>query len=79
MIKVELLTKEHCPLCDEAALTMKELQSEFNFEVKMVDIYKDDLLLETYQLMIPVVRINGEDVDFGQVSKQKVREYLRGS
>ncbi|WP_100373987.1 glutaredoxin family protein [Bacillus sp. FJAT-45037] len=76
MLEVKVYSKDHCPLCDKGVAVLKELQQEIPFEFTVIDIYQDDDLLEQYQLMIPVVSINGEDIDFGQFSKGKIRNRL---
>jgi hypothetical protein len=55
---------------------LQELQNEFSFQINEIDIYQDDKLLEKYQLMIPVVEIDGEEVDFGLVQKDVIRKRL---
>ena len=75
-IQVTLYSKHNCSLCDKGLTLVKQLQNDFPFELEVVDIYQDDALLELYQVMIPVVTINGEEVDFGQLSEEKIRSYL---
>lgn len=77
MKKVLVFSKDHCPLCDEAESLMKGLQTEFSFDLQIIDIYEDDALLEKYQLMIPVIVIDGEEADYGQVSETKIRTYFQ--
>jgi glutaredoxin len=73
---VHLYSKVNCPLCEKAKAVLQELQNEWNFEVKEIDIYKDDTLLEKYQLMIPVVEIDGEEVAYGLIHKDVIRKRL---
>jgi glutaredoxin len=73
---VYLYSKVDCPLCEKAKAMLQELQKEWNFEVKEIDIYKDDALLEKYQLMIPVVEIDGEEVAYGFIQKDVIRKRL---
>jgi glutaredoxin len=75
-MKVNLYSKTNCPLCDKAKQVLQELQNEFSFQINEIDIYQDDTLLEKYQLMIPVVEIDGEEVDFGLVQKDVIRKRL---
>jgi glutaredoxin len=75
-MNLQFYTKVDCPLCDKAKAKLKELQHEINFTIKEFDIYKDDTLLEKYQLMIPVVEHEGEMLAYGQVDKEKVRKRL---
>ncbi|MDY7224041.1 glutaredoxin family protein [Halalkalibacterium halodurans] len=76
MLKVTFYSKEQCPLCDKGLAKMKRLKDEFSFDLEVVDIYEDDELLEKYQLMIPVVAINGEQVDYGMIDEQKVKTWF---
>ncbi|WP_265416679.1 glutaredoxin family protein [Alkalihalobacillus deserti] len=70
------MSKIDCPLCDKAIDKIKPLAEQFHFDLNIVDIYQDDELLEKYQIMIPVILINDEEIDFGQISKEKVRKRL---
>jgi thiol-disulfide isomerase/thioredoxin len=74
--KVILYTKTHCPLCDEAHKLLHKLQSEIPFQIELIDIYKDDSLIEKYGLMIPVVEIENEEIDYGQIAIEKVKKAL---
>ncbi|MET3727194.1 glutaredoxin [Fictibacillus halophilus] len=74
--KVILYTKIHCPLCDEAHKLLQKLQQEISFSIESIDIYQDDLLLEKYGLMIPVVEIEGKEIDYGMISEGKVKKAL---
>ncbi|MDO6657910.1 glutaredoxin family protein [Anaerobacillus sp. 1_MG-2023] len=73
---VILYSKETCPLCDEAYELLLELQEEEMFSLQIVDIYKDEALLEKFMLMIPVVEIDEEVVDYGRISKKTIRKRL---
>ncbi|WP_044892992.1 glutaredoxin family protein [Bacillus alveayuensis] len=75
-MKVILYSKVDCCLCEKAKTVLQELQREFSFEVKEIDIYKDDRLLEKYQLMIPVVEIDGEEIEYGIIHKDVIRKRL---
>ena len=76
-MNVIFYTKENCSLCDKGLVVLKEISNDYPLSITMVDIYKDDELLEKYQIMIPVVEINGEEVDFGILSEAKIRAYLK--
>ncbi|MCA0172732.1 glutaredoxin family protein [Bacillus sp. RAR_GA_16] len=73
---VILYSKATCPLCDEAAHLLEELQKELSFSIQTIDIYSDEELLEKFMLMIPVVEIDGEIVDYGRISKKSLRKRL---
>lgn len=58
MLNVEFYTKQNCALCEEAYTLLKLLQNDYPFQIDERDIYTNDVWLEEYQLIIPVVRIN---------------------
>ncbi len=76
-IQVNFYTRPVCPLCEKAKTKLLELAKEFPLEIHEIDIYQDDELLEKYQLMIPVIVIDGEEVDYGMVSEEAVRHFLQ--
>jgi thiol-disulfide isomerase/thioredoxin len=77
-IEVNFYKKENCPLCDKGKAVLDELAKEFPLAIKEYDIYKNDQLLELYQIMIPVVEIDGEQVSYGILDKDLIRKRLLG-
>ena len=75
--EVLLYTKTNCPLCDDAKVLLEVVLQDYNVEIREKDIYEDDDLLERYQLMIPVVEIDGEEIDYGQIDPTKVMKRLQ--
>ncbi|ODG90644.1 glutaredoxin family protein [Bacillus sp. AFS029533] len=77
-MKLTLFTKENCGLCEEAKDAIRLVQSEYEIDVNEIDIYSDDALLEEYQLMIPVIQINGETVAYGKIHKIDILNAING-
>ncbi|MCK0473014.1 glutaredoxin family protein [Halalkalibacter sp. APA_J-10(15)] len=77
MTEIVIYSKHHCPLCDKAIAKIKTLKEQYELSIRVIDIYEDDELLEKYQLMIPVVEIEGEEIDFGQISENKLLKRLQ--
>ncbi|WLD95467.1 glutaredoxin family protein [Alkalihalobacillus sp. AL-G] len=73
---VQFYTKKNCPLCDNAYQVLEELQEEYNFTIEERDIYSNDKWLEAYGLMIPVVQVNGVDIDYGLIEMDSFRNRL---
>ncbi len=73
---VILYTRENCPLCDGAKRVIEELYEEIPLTLDITDIHSDDRLVERYQLMIPVVNIDGQDAFYGKVVKSDLRKRL---
>jgi glutaredoxin len=76
MKKVIFYSKENCSLCDKGLAILEDIQKEIPFEYDIVDIYKDDELLELYQIMIPVVKIDNDIVSYGILEKDNIRKRL---
>ena len=62
MHKITVFSKEGCHLCERAIDALRELSNDNTFDLEIVDISKDQTLLERYILKIPVVRLDGKDV-----------------
>ncbi|MFD1778637.1 glutaredoxin family protein [Fredinandcohnia salidurans] len=75
-MQVTMYSKENCSLCTKAKQVIEELSEEFPLDLNEVDIYKDDELLEKYQIMIPVIEIDGNEVEYGIIHKEAIQEYL---
>lgn len=60
--KVIFYTKEICSLCDDAEALLYMFQHEYQFDVEVRDIYTNNEWLEKYQLLIPLVELNGEQI-----------------
>ncbi|QOR69021.1 glutaredoxin family protein [Cytobacillus suaedae] len=71
-----MYSKIDCPLCVKAKMVLEKFGEEFPITIEEVDIYQDDVLLEKYQIMIPVVEIDGEEITYGIVDKDSIRKRL---
>jgi glutaredoxin len=75
-IKVILYSKESCPLCEQAKEVLHMIKKEIPLSITEIDIYKNDALLEEYQIRIPVIHYDGEVIDEGVISENTVRKRL---
>lgn len=71
-----LYTREKCPLCDKAKKILDELVDEIGISYQEIDIYSDDELLERFGLMIPVLELDGEVIQFGNLDKPSLHGIL---
>jgi hypothetical protein len=55
---------------------LRELRSEFSFELDEVDIETDDGLLSLYQWRIPVVTIDGAEAAAAPIESDVLRKAL---
>lgn len=76
MKKVQYYSRPNCSLCDDGLFTMQLVREDVDFELEVINIENDDELHERYMLMIPVVVINDEIVQYGQIDYPTILERL---
>jgi thiol-disulfide isomerase/thioredoxin len=76
-VTIDFYTRSHCPLCDKAKVIMLELKKEWNFIMNEHDIDESDEWTEKYGLMIPVVVMDGEELEYGNVNKLSISKRLQ--
>lgn len=64
---IRYYSRKNCMLCEEGLLTVRIVQEDVPFQLEIVDIELDEQLHEKYMLMIPMVELNGEIVQYGQI------------
>jgi len=77
MTKVIFYTSEICSLCEEAYALLTMFKQAYSFEIEERDIYTNDQWLEEYQLRIPVVEINGKQIDCEEISYDMLENVLK--
>ncbi|WP_082233419.1 glutaredoxin family protein [Halobacillus massiliensis] len=71
-----LYRKNGCGLCDEVRELLEILQEEFQIHVREVNIEGNRLLEEKYLYEIPVLHLNGEELDYRSIDLFTIRERL---
>lgn len=70
-------TRKKCHLCEDAKQILDLLQDDYLFEIVERDIESNDEWIETYGLMIPVIEIEGEVVQYGQIDPFTISKRLQ--
>jgi hypothetical protein len=55
-MKLQFITRQDCPLCDEAAEMLGRLTRRFALDIEEVDVDGDPALLRLYDHSVPVAR-----------------------
>lgn len=76
MGKVIFYMKNNCPLCDEVFMLLEVFQTSYDFQIETRDIYAKDEWLEQYFLTIPVLEINGNQINAHKISPEKIERFL---
>jgi glutaredoxin len=69
---VTLYARPGCHLCDEAREVILGLREELPFELREVNIERDDDLLARYLERIPVVAVDGEVVSELEIKRDQL-------
>ncbi len=75
-IQLEILTKDDCPLCDDAKDVVRQVLPAYPADLTLTDITTDAGLFAAYKEKIPVLRINGEDTFVYKVHPVTLRKKL---
>lgn len=75
--RVVLFTRPGCHLCDAARAVVERVTAEFGERYAERDITLDPAELSAYGESIPVVAVDGVQVDFWRVSEDRLRAALR--
>lgn len=70
-------SKENCSLCEKGLQIIDQLKETYSFDCKIVDIYKDDELLEKYMIRIPVVLVEDKVADEGILTYDKISHVIK--
>ena len=73
-----LYTRPGCHLCDAARAVVEKVTAELGERYAERDITLDARDLSAYVDSIPVVVVDGVQVDFWRVSEDRLRAALRG-
>ncbi|MGV3464631.1 MAG: glutaredoxin family protein [Heyndrickxia sp.] len=77
MQQVVFYTREKCHLCEDARQILNLLQDDYLFEITERDIESNDEWTQEYGLMIPVIEIDGEVVQYGQIDPFTISKRLQ--
>ena len=77
MKKAIFYTKEICSLCEDAEALLFMFQQDYSYSIEIRDIYQNDAWLEEYQLLIPVVEINGKQINCEEMSYEALEKFIQ--
>lgn len=77
MLRIHFYTKQNCSLCEDAKALLSLFEDTYPFKLEERDIYTNDKWLKAYQVRIPVVDINGQQLDANEISYESLERMLR--
>ena len=76
-IRVTILSREDCHLCDVVYRIAIHLQSELHIETSKVSIESDKVLIERYGTMVPVILLDEVEHFAGKVTEGELRRAIK--
>lgn len=76
-IRVTILSREDCHLCDDVYRIAVRLQSELYIEVSKLSIDGDKVLVDRYGTRIPVVLLDEVEHCAGNVTEEELRRAIK--
>ena len=74
--KLKLYGRAYCHLCEDMLAALEAMRGEFSFEVEVIDVDSDPLLVERFDELVPVLEADGRELSRYILDAPKVREYL---
>ena len=76
-IRVTILSRENCHLCDVVYRIATHLQSELHIEASKVSIESDRVLMERYGARVPVILLDEVEQFEGNVTEGALRRAIK--
>ncbi len=76
-IRVTILSRENCHLCDVVYQIATHLQSELHIETSKMPIDGDRSLMERYGMKVPVVLLDEIEHFAGKVTEEELRRAIK--
>jgi predicted thioredoxin/glutaredoxin len=73
-VRLVLVTRQGCHLCDQALALLRSL----GHEPELADVDADDRLHDLYDWRVPVVLVDGRVVAEGKIDAERLRKAISG-
>ena len=76
MIRVRLMERPDCGLCDEALGTLRRLSRRTPLDIERVDVTRDVALLDRYVVRVPVLVVGDAELDVAGIDDAAIARWL---
>lgn len=76
-MELVLISKDDCPLCDEALAVIRDVRRKHPFQLKVVKMVEGDEWYERYWDKIPVGLVNGKMIFKYRITADEILAKLR--
>lgn len=76
MIRVRLMERPDCGLCEDALAGLRRLSRAKQLDIERVDVTRDPALLDRYVVRVPVLVVGGAEFDIAGIDDAAVGRWL---
>ena len=76
MIRVRLMERPDCGLCEEALSGLRRLSRAKRLDIERVDVTRDPALLDRYVVRVPVLVVGDAELDVAGIDEAAVGRWL---
>lgn len=76
MIRVRVLARPDCQLCDEAIATLRRLSRRTPLDIERVDVTRDVALLDRYVVRVPVLVVGDAELEAAGIPDAAIERWL---
>lgn len=77
MLHINFYTKENCSICVDAEALLSVFRTDYPYELEIRDIYTNDEWLEKYHLLIPIIEVNGRQLNCEEINFDSIQSLLK--
>ncbi|HUG06225.1 MAG TPA: glutaredoxin family protein [Candidatus Limnocylindria bacterium] len=76
MIRVRLMERPECGLCDEALGSLRRLSRRTPLDIERVDVTRDPAYLARYVVRVPVLVVGEAELDVAGIDEAAIGRWL---
>ena len=76
MIRVRLMERPDCGLCEEALGVLRRLSRRTPLDIERVDVTRDVALLDRYVVRVPVLVVDEAELDVAGIDDAAIARWL---
>ena len=76
MIRLRLMERPECGLCEETLGTLRRLSRRTPLDIERVDVTRDVALLDRYVVRVPVLVVGDAELDVGGIDEAAIARWI---
>jgi hypothetical protein len=76
VIRVQLMERPDCGLCNEALAALRRVSRRMRLDIERVDVTRDPKLFDRYVVRVPVLVVGDAELDAGMIEDAPIARWL---